>query len=194
MGRKASKSELQKRNGMEFINKYGSKFMIVNYVSYNEVHILFENGWSMKTTYQQCSLGSVKSPFCKSVHGVGYLGVDKNGIPTKASENGKNTRAYEVWHNMLTRCYSEVELKRNPTYNKCSVCDRWLNYSLFLEDLPLIDNYDLWLNNEHQGITLDKDIKQPNTENKVYSLETCIFIPRHISSSEAMQRYWFSMT
>ena len=60
-----------------------------------------------------------------------------------------------------------------------TVCDRWHCFEYFLEDLPLIDGYNNWLNNR-RVYHLDKDLKQigkPYNE-KVYSLETCCFLHR----------------
>ena len=81
---------------------------------------------------------------------------------------------------MITRCYD----KNNANYRLygakgVTVCDRWHCFEYFLEDLPLIDGYNNWLNNP--GLyQLDKDLKQigkPYNE-KVYSLETCCFLYR----------------
>ena len=92
---------------------------------------------------------------------------------TRANES--NWRIYQLWFSMITRCYSERELKRCPTYKGCYVCERWLKLSNFLEDLPKIDGYELWLNNPNKRISLDKDIKS-NGKNKCYCLENCIFV------------------
>lgn len=189
MGKRATKKELAERVGKRFVNKYGSPFTVIKYVSSSEVYIRFDNSWEMKTTWN--NLEKAKSPFCKSIHGVGYLGVDRDGIPTKPSINGKNTREYECWYNMIARCHSEIELERNPTYNKVSICERWYNYSWFLEDLPLIENYELWRDNPNSGITLDKDVKQVGVEHKIYSVETCKFVSRAESSSEMAIRTRF---
>ena len=85
----------------------------------------------------------------------------------------KNEKVYRTWHSMLARCYSEKFHKKYPTYKECFVCEKWLKLSGFLEDLPKIENYDLWLKNEEK-YDLDKDIKSDNA-NKCYCLEECMF-------------------
>ena len=62
------------------------------------------------------------------------------------------------------------------------MCQRWLCFANFLEDLPLIENYEYWLNNPNQGIALDKDIKGNNS--KVYCLDNCCFVTRSENSRE----------
>ena len=121
-----------------------------------------------------------------SVYGVGILGVFKDGSKPKTYGNGKPTREYGLWHNMLTRCYSEKWHEECPTYKECSVCERWLVFANFLEDLPLIDGYELWRDNPKQRIALDKDSKVEG--NKVYSLENCCFISQSENSKERIAR------
>lgn len=69
---------------------------------------------------------------------------------------------------MLERCYKE-----NPSnaYKDCYVCDEWHLLSNFRNFFD--DNY-------IPGFNLDKDFLFPG--NRVYSPETCIFIPREINS------------
>ena len=72
---------------------------------------------------------------------------------------------------MLSRCYSENFHERFPTYSGCSVCGDWLYFSKFKG----------WMENQDwQGKHLDKDILLQG--NKVYSPETCIFIPSYINN------------
>ena len=118
-----------------------------------------------------------------SVYGVGTLGVMKDGSKPKTTVY---IREYDLWKHMLERCYSDKRHEKNPTYKDCSVCDRWLVFANFLEDLPLIDGYELWRDNPKQGISLDKDIKVKG--NKVYSLETCKFVSKSNNSKERMKR------
>ena len=91
-------------------------------------------------------------------------------------ENEWNKRVYKKWQSMLERCYSEKYHEKQPTYKKCSVCERWLSLSNFVEDFKLIDGYDetKFLNGK---LELDKDIKT-NGANKIYSLDNCVFISK----------------
>lgn len=118
---------------------------------------------------------------------MGTFGVLKDGSkPITTDGHGNNTREYVLWHSMLERCYSDKYHERKPTYKDCSVCDRWLVFANFLEDLPLIEGYELWRDNPNSGVSLDKDSKVQG--NKVYSLDTVKFISRSENSRERMKR------
>lgn len=88
-------------------------------------------------------------------------------------ENEWNKRVYSKWHNMLIRCYNEDYHIREPTYKDCSVCERWLVLSNFVEDVPLITGYneERFLNGE---LELDKDKKKD--ENKHYTMKYCTWL------------------
>lgn len=76
------------------------------------------------------------------------------------------TKAYHSWDAMLKRCYSG----KHKTYSDCSVCEEWYLFS----------NFKKWFNENYiEGYDLDKDILVKG--NKVYSPETCCFVPREIN-------------
>ena len=85
--------------------------------------------------------------------------------------NGTESMAFRKWRTMLARCYSKVYQKKQRTYKDCSVCEEWLTFS----------NFKKW-HDEHyiDGYELDKDILVKG--NKVYSSETCCYIPKEINS------------
>ena len=90
---------------------------------------------------------------------------------------------YQKWHSMLVRCYSEKYQEKYPTYKECTVCERWLLLSNFVEDIKKIDGYDLekFVNGK---LELDKDIKS-NGVNKEYSLENCMFVSKTENTKQA---------
>ena len=183
MGRtsKANK-QCEERLGETFLNQMGSMFFIKEYYGYSDVVAKFtdEHGAEVHTTYQHCKSGQVKNPFDKTVYGVACIGDGD----FKTHVNGKPTRQYDLWRNMVKRCYSGIY----PTYANVTVCERWLVYANFLEDLPFIENYEWWLENENQRIALDKDLKQVGVDNKVYSLETVMFVSQSENSKEVHNR------
>lgn len=76
---------------------------------------------------------------------------------------------------MLKRCYSDECQKKHPTYKDCTVCEEWHNYSDFKE----------WFDNnyyeiEGERMALDKDILVKG--NKIYSPNTCVFVPQNINT------------
>ena len=96
-----------------------------------------------------------------------------------------NQRVYEVWANMIQRCYLKKYHERCQTYKDCTVADRWLTLSNFVEDIVKIDGYDLWLNHPNEKVSLDKDIKS-NGINKCYCLEQCMFVSHADNMRQAM--------
>lgn len=93
-------------------------------------------------------------------------------------ENEWNKRVYRKWTSMLQRCYNKNfhKTKYGKTYIGCTVCERWLTLSNFVEDVPKIDGYDeeRFINGE---LELDKDINS-NGKNKCYIAEECTFVTR----------------
>ena len=84
--------------------------------------------------------------------------------------NSIRTKEYIAWDAMLQRCYDPKLHKRHPSYEKCTVCDEWLDFQ----------NFAKWFsNNNIEGFQLDKDLLIQG--NKVYSPETCCFIPQEIN-------------
>ena len=76
---------------------------------------------------------------------------------------------------MLKRCYSGEYQKKEPTYKDCTVCKEWLNYSNFKKWYD--DNY---YEIDGEQMALDKDILVKG--NKIYSPETCVFVPQNINN------------
>lgn len=83
-----------------------------------------------------------------------------------------NLKSYYIWHNMIARCYDKTS-KMFKYYEDCSVCKEWLLFS----------NFKRWFddpeNGYKDGYHLDKDILVQG--NKVYSPETCCFVPPQIN-------------
>lgn len=106
----------------------------------------------------------------KLIYGVAY---NSKGIH-KTRTGKKMSLAYRTWFNMILRCYSKNESvrKAHQTYIDCKVKDTWLDYQNFAEWYSNHDFSDL-------GYDLDKDILIPNS--KLYSPETCCFVPQEIN-------------
>ena len=78
------------------------------------------------------------------------------------------------WKLMLSRCYYQKHIAVRPSYGECSVCDEWLTFS----------NFKKWFedpkNGYQEGYHLDKDILVKG--NKLYSPDTCCFVPQEINA------------
>ncbi len=96
------------------------------------------------------------------------LGVGICDIPYSCQE-----AYYESWRSMLIRAYDPIYKKRFPTYVDCEVCPGWLTLS----------NFKRWFedpeNGYQQGYHMDKDILVK--DNKIYSPQTCCFVPQEIN-------------
>lgn len=106
--------------------------------------------------------GLIKFPYKPTHSGVGYMGESLTPIHRKSKS---------VWKGMLDRCYSKDCENRNPTYLDVTVCDEWLNYSVFKS---------WYIANHVNGWHMDKDLLD-NTA-RVYSPSTCVFLPREVNN------------
>ena len=131
-----------------------------------------EYNWIFKNAlYQHFKKGQIKCPYEPRIYGIGFIGEGKY----KAKENGKKTDEYKIYQNMLMRCYDPKYHEKYPTYKNCKVEDYLLNFQ----------NMCKWLDENYYEIPgevmhLDKDILCKG--NKIYSRETCIFVPQRINS------------
>ena len=113
----------------------------------------------------KCALDGLKS----NVYGVG---VNNSDCCVWATKDGKRVQknAYKHWIAMMSRCYGKVK-EKETTYIGCKVCDEWLVYR----------NFEKWFNQHYvEGYALDKDILVKG--NKVYSPDTCCFVPKAINN------------
>lgn len=100
--------------------------------------------------------------------GVGVMG---EGLYVSKDHHGKPTKHYQLWGNMMTRCYSSSPTYKN--YFDCEVHETWLNFQ----------NFAKWCD-EQKGFGnlnwhLDKDILIKG--NKVYGPDTCVFVPSEVN-------------
>lgn len=103
------------------------------------------------------------------VHGVGY-----NDGKYSSRDGNRTAYIYGKWQRMLERCYNEKSLIAKPTYIGCSVSDSFKAYTSFREW------YIEQIGFEQQDWQLDKDLLIRN--NKVYSEECCILLPKDINT------------
>ena len=160
------------KTGEKNINTFGSEMIIVKYRTNKDIDVYFQKyNWTFKgTTYSNFKKGEIKCPYEPRVYGVGYVGEGEY----KCRENGKDTKVYRTWYDMLRRCYDEKNLKRNPTYVNCKVSKSFHNFQNFAKWY-----YDNYYQIEGERMELDKDILVKH--NKIYSPETCVFVPETIN-------------
>lgn len=120
--------------------------------------------------------GSTSDPYFRSRYGEGYLGEGPHRRSSdelaKCGTKFKPNPIYNRWASMLARCYN----LNDPEYNLYGgaggyVSEEWKNFQ----------NYaDFFTDKLYKNLELDKDILIPG--NKVYSAETCVFVPRYVNA------------
>ena len=154
--------------GKTFTSSKCGDFVVIEYKDYDNVVVKFTATGSIVTTQlYHVKDGSIKDRMFPSICGVGIVG-EKYPL-----ENGKQSKEYTVWVGMLDRCYSTTNDTRK-TYESCEVTSSFRYFPFFKE----------WCHNQvgfgEKGFALDKDILVKG--NKVYSEDTCCFVPREINS------------
>ncbi len=161
---------MKKKNrvGEKHTTNEGYIVEIIEYINVHNCSIKFENNIVLSNVYYSAvKNGQIKNPYHPCIYSKGYIGLGNY----KTSIDGKHTKYYTMWKNMFQRCYSESYHLRTPTYIGCEVCEEWLNFQ----------NFAKWFENNYiKDYVLDKDILRKG--NKIYSSETCCFIPSEINS------------
>lgn len=155
--------------GDSFVNSKGLRYTVVSYTNAKEVSILFDSGYTNVVSLQQVRTGSVLDNYSPS-HYEGYLGdvCDYSGM------NIAKTPEYKAWNSMIARCYSEDFKRNNPTYSDVTVCEEWLNFSIFAKWFKSQVAY-----SKLDKLHLDKDILDKH--NTHYCPEKCEVVPPQIN-------------
>ena len=143
---------------------------IINIINERQAEIKFldKYGHIKKVYLDNICTGRISNPYHKSNNSVGYIGV--------GSYSAKDI-SYKYWDNMMTRAYNDNFLVNRPTYKNVTVCEDWLNFQTYAKWHE--ENY---LKIDGVNFQLDKDLLQQGIENKIYSPNTCVFLPIKINS------------
>lgn len=89
-----------------------------------------------------------------------------------------DTKIYRLWYGMLRRCYDKAQHARNrgKTYADCVVCEDWMIYSNFENDIKKLAGFAQWY--DGNDMQLDKDILG---DGKEYNRRNCCFVPREVN-------------
>lgn len=102
---------------------------------------------------------------------VSGVGINTKG-EFKTTKNGKPTKVYATWTNMLFRCYGNTSTGKHyySSYEGCTVSTEWRTFQTFAK----------WYTaNYTEGDQLDKDILIEG--NKIYSADTCAMVSPQIN-------------
>lgn len=168
-----SRAKIDRTNEIGY-NNNGEEMRIIRYANRTDIDVQFTKDCTVveHRRYKDFEAGSIRNPMTPTVYGVGFIGV---GDYKTSDGNGKFTKCYITWHNMLRRCYDPNFHKNEPTYENCTVDEKWHNFQVFAEWY-----YSHFYEIEGQIMNLDKDIVCKG--NKVYSADTCVFVPQRINS------------
>ena len=156
-------------------NNFG-EVKVLEKVSKTKVLVAFEDtGFKTIVYLSELRRGRIADKLKPTYLGVGILGDTK----TREDGNNKHCREYYVWTGMLTRCYDENYLKLKPTYIGCKTSDNFKEYSFFYKWCSKQIGFNS-LDDKGKSFALDKDIIIKG--NKVYSEDTCCFVPQEINS------------
>lgn len=102
------------------------------------------------------------------------------------------TKAYNMWYNMIDRCYN-IKNKNYPNYGGRGVIVdvSWYNFETFLYDIESLPFFYEWANGVNESINdwcLDKDYYNTN----LYSKSTCIFLPSKLNKAYSNTQIDFS--
>lgn len=155
--------------GKVFSSKNYGDFIILEHNAPNDVVIKFvDTGWVTTAHMSQIRVGSVKDFAQPTILGVGIIG-------SRLSLADRGHKSYKNWYRIISRCYNENLRDKHPSYVGCTVSEDFLHYDRFKAWYIKQKNWD------NDDFVLDKDLLSSKT-NKVYSAETCIFIPKSINS------------
>lgn len=148
---------------------------VLDYKGHKEVTIQFLNtGNVICVTSRHLYRGKIQDNFAKTCYGVGYIGN------TKTSVGANHKPSYVLWKDLLKRCYSSEYQATHLSYRGCTATENFHCYA----------NFEKWCNAQIgfnvEGFRLDKDILVK--WNKVYSEDTCCFVPYSVNSLLVSQR------
>lgn len=138
-----------------------------------------QTGYSKIVTSATLYERAVRDPYYPIYYGKACVGL------ASISDNNK---IFRVWRAMISRCYNEKnEIYKTYGNMGITVCDRWLCFEYFLEDLVSIRGFD-WTLFKDNKIVLDKDINYNGMGAKQYNLQNCSFVSAVDNFQEMISR------
>lgn len=152
---------------------YGENYRLVKPVNETEFTIEFmdDHQYRYNVSKERLLMNTVVNPYSRSVYNRGFRGV---GPHRSVLPSGKQNPLYTKWAAMLKRCYSDVCRRDYVAYTDVEVCNAWLNFQVFADWCITDGKYVI-------GHDLDKDLLSGSS--KVYSPDTCCFIPSEINAA-----------
>ena len=159
--------------GSLFKTKRYGDLIVTKYINHKEVYVKFlDTGYETKAYFGNIKKGIVRDRTVPSILGVGIIGDEVTKV------NGYRLKEYNLWQGLLERCCCDKFHVKYPTYLGCTVSNDFKYYPYFKAWCQRQIGFDCF---DDKGIhfELDKDILVKG--NKVYSEDTCCFVPREIN-------------
>lgn len=161
------------RTGHKYINHQGYEVEVLESLSYHKSTIRFNDIYDTtlyNVSYGNVKKGTISNPYHPTLHDSGYIGVGKYTGKTL----DENRHIFRKWQQVITRGCSKICKEKSPTYRDVTVCEEW----------KCLQNFGTWFESNckphMKGFELDKDILVKG--NKIYSPETCCFVPHEINT------------
>ena len=161
-----------KYEGKVFQTKFNGDVVVLQYENSKNVKVKFlDTGNIVTTSASHLNAGLIKDKQRPSVCGVGICDI-------LCSRGGESTKEYVHWAEMLNRCYSKARKRTARSYSSCEVS----------ETFKYLSKFSKWCNEQigfnfkddkGKPFQLDKDILIKG--NKIYSEETCAFVPQEVN-------------
>lgn len=149
------------------VNNVGDKYEVIakdkiRFIGYSQI---------LTRKPDEVRYGGVKNTYKPIVYGVGYYGFDS--VREVKNKNKEYKRIYDIWKDMLRRCYTDNTTSYNKRDVKVDV--EWHSFANFYKWC-----LNLTLSNYRKDFYLDKDILKRN--NTLYSPKLCVFVPKRINN------------
>lgn len=104
----------ENRLGLEKKNKFGTLMRIIKVLPNDKIIVQFQDEFACikEICWTNFKTGNVKNPYDRTNCGTGYIGEGKY---KSVQANGRHTREYSTWNDMIVRCYKE----KNKTFTSC---------------------------------------------------------------------------
>lgn len=154
-------------------NSFG-EFIIIGYESSKSIEVEFVNTkYTGLFELSKIRVGGLSDKFVPTLFDVGILG---GKYSTRL--NNKSKYEYVLWRNMLMRCYDKKLHKTLTTYKECEASKNFKYYDYFHNWCHQQIGFRSF-DDEGNTFHIDKDLLCKG--NKLYSEDTCIFLPREVN-------------
>jgi len=163
---------IQKYEGVVFPTSNFGDVVVIKYTNNRKITVKFlDTSYVRDVRLVDLQRGEVRDYAVPSVYNVGVFDMHDFKNETKTQE-------YSLWSGVLERCYSKINSKYLKNYKDCEASECFKYYSKFKKWC----NTQVGFNSKDDkgnSFHLDKDILIKG--NKIYSEDTCCFVPQEIN-------------